>query len=67
MYWCYLQHIINWIYQKSGKYKLNISEKREVDVLINNAGVMCCPKTLTEEGFEWQFGVNYLGTFHLLF
>lgn len=38
-----------------------ILEKREVDILINNAGVMCCPKTLTEEGFEWQLGVNYLG------
>lgn len=38
-----------------------IAEKRVVDVLINNAAVMCCPKTLTDEGFEWQFGVNYLG------
>jgi NAD(P)-dependent dehydrogenase (short-subunit alcohol dehydrogenase family) len=34
-----------------------------VDVLINNAGVMIPPKTLTEQGYELQFGVNHLGTF----
>ena len=30
-------------------------------VLINNAGVMACPKMETEDGFELQFGVNYVG------
>lgn len=34
-----------------------------VDVLINNAGVMIPPKTLTKQGYELQFGVNHLGTF----
>ncbi|WP_077146680.1 oxidoreductase [Sphingopyxis sp. KK2] len=34
-----------------------------IDVLINNAGVMIPPKTLTEQGYELQFGVNHLGTF----
>lgn len=34
-----------------------------VDVLVNNAGVMIPPRTLTRQGYELQFGVNHLGTF----
>ncbi|XP_046464754.1 retinol dehydrogenase 12-like [Neodiprion pinetum] len=36
-----------------------------VDVLVNNAGVMMCPKGVTEDGFEIQFGTNHLGHFLL--
>ena len=37
----------------------------EVDVLINNAGVMGLPLTRTVDGFEATMGTNYLGHFAL--
>src|SRR6202142_834110 len=40
-----------------------VSAGKPFDLVIANAGVMACPKSLTSDGFETQFGTNHLGHF----
>ena len=37
----------------------------KLDLLINNAGIMATPQGYTPDGFEQQFGTNYLGHYLL--
>lgn len=38
---------------------------KQLDLLIDNAGVMMCPYEKTRDGFEIQFGTNHIGHFAL--
>lgn len=42
-----------------------LKSESTIDVLINNAGAYPTQQSYTQEGFELQFGVNYLGHFLL--
>ena len=42
-----------------------IQAESSLDLLINNAGIMIPPQSKTEDGFEIQFGVNFVGHFAL--
>jgi NAD(P)-dependent dehydrogenase (short-subunit alcohol dehydrogenase family) len=37
----------------------------ELQLLVNNAGIMACPLVRTEQGWELQFATNHLGHFRL--
>ena len=42
-----------------------IAIENRLDLLVNNAGVMIPPPSKSEDGFELQFGVNFIGHFAL--
>ena len=48
-----------------GFAKQFLAAHTKIDVLINNAGVMMPPEGKTEDGFESQFGINFVGHFAL--
>lgn len=41
------------------------NKHQQLSIIINNAGVMMPPPSKTDDGFELQFGVNFLGHFAL--
>ena len=48
------------------KFAESFSSKYDkLNILINNAGVMMCPYSKTEDGFEMHIGTNHLGHFAL--
>jgi len=42
-----------------------IATESRLDLLVNNAGVMIPPPSKSEDGFELQFGINFIGHFAL--
>ncbi|XP_039745173.1 retinol dehydrogenase 13-like [Pararge aegeria] len=42
-----------------------LKSEPHINILVNNAGVMMCPKGVTEDGFEIQLGTNHLAHFLL--
>jgi len=42
-----------------------LKDFQQLDILINNAGIMMCPYSKTKDGFEMQMGTNHLGHFAL--
>lgn len=42
-----------------------IATEQRLDLLVNNAGVMIPPPSKSKDGFELQFGVNFIGHFAL--
>jgi NAD(P)-dependent dehydrogenase (short-subunit alcohol dehydrogenase family) len=53
-----LASVKSFVKKFSGRYE-------QLDLLINNAGVMVPPYSKTEDGFELQFGTNHLAHFAL--
>jgi len=42
-----------------------LHNEHQIDMLINNAGIMACPEMTTKDGLELQIGTNHFGHFLL--
>lgn len=42
-----------------------LEQHKALHLLVNNAGVMACPRSTTRDGLETQFGVNHVAHQHL--
>jgi NAD(P)-dependent dehydrogenase (short-subunit alcohol dehydrogenase family) len=51
--------------RKAAQQILNDQGISQIDVLINNAGIMAAPYASTEDGIERQFATNHIGHFLL--
>lgn len=43
-----------------------LASGRDIDIVINNAGIMACPETRVGPGWEAQFATNHLGHYALV-
>ncbi len=43
-----------------------LASGRDIDIVINNAGIMACPETRIGKGWEAQFATNHLGHYALV-
>ncbi|MER7723261.1 SDR family NAD(P)-dependent oxidoreductase [Streptomyces sp. NPDC096323] len=43
-----------------------LASGRDIDIVINNAGIMACPETRVGPGWEAQFATNHLGHYALI-
>ena len=42
---------------------ISVLGEKKLDLLINNAGLILDKHSVTKDGFESTFGINYLGEF----
>jgi len=61
---CYAADITN-DEECKGMAQAAIQQWGQIDILINNAGIMACPEARVGNNWESQFGVNHIGHFVL--
>jgi retinol dehydrogenase 12 len=61
LYFCELSSMLS-VYELAQKL---LKQKEPIDTLINNAGLFCSARVVTEEGFEQTLAVNHLAPFLL--